>query len=44
MVVKHRQLARQVRVLIEDPPENSMASFNFTSTILDEGMAFTFGS
>jgi hypothetical protein len=24
-------------VLIKDPPENSMASFNFTSAVLDEG-------
>jgi hypothetical protein len=31
-------------VFIEDPPENSMASFNFTNAVLDEGMAFTFGS
>jgi hypothetical protein len=42
--VKHRQLAHQVGVLIEDPSENSMASFNFTSAVLDEGMTFTFGS
>jgi hypothetical protein len=25
-------------------PENSMASFNFTSTVLDVGTMFTFGS
>jgi hypothetical protein len=31
-------------VLIEDPLENSMASFNFTSDVLDEGMTFIFGS
>jgi hypothetical protein len=31
-------------VLIEDPPKNSMASFNFTSTVLGVGMTFTFGS
>jgi hypothetical protein len=31
-------------VLIEDPPENSMASFNFTSTMLDEGTTFIFSS
>jgi hypothetical protein len=31
-------------VFIEHPPENSMASFNFTSAVLDEGTAFTFGS
>jgi hypothetical protein len=29
--VKHRQLARQVGEHIEDPPANSMASFQFTS-------------
>jgi hypothetical protein len=31
-------------VLIEDPPENSMASFNFTTAMLDEGTNFIFGS
>jgi hypothetical protein len=31
-------------VFIKHPPENSMASFNFNSAVLDEGMAFTFGS
>jgi hypothetical protein len=31
-------------VFIKHPPENSMASFNFTSIVLDEGTAFTFGS
>jgi hypothetical protein len=31
-------------VLIEDPPENSMASFNFISTVLDEGTTLIFGS
>jgi hypothetical protein len=41
---KHRQLVRQVGVLIEHPPENSMASFNFTSAVLDEGTTFIFGS
>jgi hypothetical protein len=44
MVVKHRQLARQVGVFIEHPPENSMASFNFTSAELGEGTTFIFGS
>jgi hypothetical protein len=29
-------------VLIEDPPKNSMASFNFTCIVLDEGTTFTF--
>jgi hypothetical protein len=42
VVVKNRQLARQVGVFIEDPPENSMASFNFTSIVLNEGTSFTF--
>jgi hypothetical protein len=37
--VKHRQLARQVEVRIEDPPANSMASFKFTSVVI-----FVFGS
>jgi hypothetical protein len=44
LAVKHRQLARQVRVFIEHPLENSMASFDFTSTVLDEGTTFIFGS
>jgi hypothetical protein len=44
VVVKHRQLAHQVGGLIEDPPENSMASFNFSSVVLDEGTTFIFGS
>jgi hypothetical protein len=44
VAVKHRQLARQVGVLIENPPENSMESFNFTSAVLDEGTIFIFGS
>jgi hypothetical protein len=44
MVVKHRQLARQVEVFIEHPSENSMASFNFTSAALDKGTTFMFGS
>jgi hypothetical protein len=44
MAVKHRQLARQVGVFIEHPSENSMASFNFTSVVLDMGTAFIFGS
>jgi hypothetical protein len=30
-------------VFIEHPPENSMASFNFTSAVLDEGTTFIFG-
>jgi hypothetical protein len=44
VAVKHRQLVRQVGVFIEHPPENSMASFNFTSAVLDEGTTFVFGS
>jgi hypothetical protein len=44
VVVKHRQLARQVGVFIEHPPKNPMASFNFTSAVLDEGITFIFGS
>jgi hypothetical protein len=31
-------------VFIEHPPENSMASLNFTIAVLDEGTTFTFGS
>jgi hypothetical protein len=31
-------------VFIEYPPENSMASFDFTSAVLDEGTMFIFGS
>jgi hypothetical protein len=42
--VKHRQLARQVGVFIEAPPENLMASFNFTSIVPDEGTTVTFSS
>jgi hypothetical protein len=44
VVVKHGQLARQVGMFIEHPPENSMASFNFTSPVLDKGTTFIFGS
>jgi hypothetical protein len=44
LAVKHRQLARQVGVFIEHPPENSMASFDFTSDVLDGGTTFVFGS
>jgi hypothetical protein len=43
-VVKHRQLARQVRVRIEDPPVNSMASFKFTNAMLPKGTMLIFGS
>jgi hypothetical protein len=31
-------------VFIEHPPENSMASFNFTSAVPDEGTTFTLSS
>jgi hypothetical protein len=31
-------------VFIEHPPENSMASVSFTSTMLDEGTTLIFGS
>jgi hypothetical protein len=44
VVVKHQQLARQVGEFIDYPSENSMASFNFTSAVLDEGTTFIFGS
>jgi hypothetical protein len=30
-------------VFIKHPPENLMASFNFTSVVLDEGTTFIFG-
>jgi hypothetical protein len=42
--VKHLQLAFQIGVFIEHPPENSMASFSFTSVVLDEGTTFIFDS
>jgi hypothetical protein len=35
---------RQIGVFIEHPLENSMASLSFTSTMLDEGTTFIFGS
>jgi hypothetical protein len=31
-------------VIIEHPPENSIASFNFTNVVLDEGTTFIFSS
>jgi hypothetical protein len=31
-------------VFVEHPPENSMASLSFTSTVLDEGTTLAFGS
>jgi hypothetical protein len=43
VAVKHRRLACQVGVFIEQPPKNSMASLGFTS-VLDEGTTFVFGS
>jgi hypothetical protein len=42
--VKHRQLARQVGALIDDPPEDSMASLKFACPVLEEGTTFIFGS
>jgi hypothetical protein len=42
--VKYRQLACQVGVFIEHPQENSMASFSFTSIVLDEGTTLVFDS
>jgi hypothetical protein len=44
VAVKHRQLAHQIGGLIKDSLENSMASFNFTNVVLDEGTTFIFGS
>jgi hypothetical protein len=44
VALKHPQLAHQERVFIEHPPENSMASLSFTSTVLNEGTAFIFDS
>jgi hypothetical protein len=44
VAVKYQQLARQVGVFIEHPPKNSMASFSFTSAVLDEGTTFIFSS
>jgi hypothetical protein len=37
-------LVRHVGVFIEHPLENSMASFNFTSAVLDKSTTFTFSS
>jgi hypothetical protein len=44
VAIKHQQMARQVGVFIEHPLVNSMASLSFTSTMLDEGTTFIFGS
>jgi hypothetical protein len=41
---KNRQLARQVGERIEDPPANSMASFQFTRSVPSQGTTFVFGS
>jgi hypothetical protein len=43
-LVKHQQLARQVGERIEDPPANSMASFQFTRSVPSHGTTFVFGS
>jgi hypothetical protein len=37
-------MARQVRERIEDPPVNSMASFQFTRSVPSQGTTFIFGS
>jgi hypothetical protein len=42
--VKHRQLARQVGVRVEDAPANSMASFQFIRSVPSQGTTFIFGS
>jgi hypothetical protein len=42
--VKHRQLACQVGERIEDPPANSMASFQFTRSVPSQHTTFVFGS
>jgi hypothetical protein len=42
-MVKHRQLARQVGVRVEDPLANSMASFQFTRSVPSQGTTFIFG-
>jgi hypothetical protein len=42
--VKHRQLARQVGVRVEDPSASSMASFKFIRSIPSQGTTFIFGS
>jgi hypothetical protein len=44
VVVKYQEMARQVGVFIKHQPENSMASFKFTSAVLDEGTTLVFGS
>jgi hypothetical protein len=44
VAIKHRQLVLQVGVFIRHPLENSMVSFNFMSTVLDEGTTFVFDS
>jgi hypothetical protein len=44
VAVKHRQLARQVGEFIKHPSKNSIASFDFTSAVLDKGTTFIFGS
>jgi hypothetical protein len=38
--VKHRQLAGQVGERIEDPPANSMVSFQFTRSVPSQGTMF----
>jgi hypothetical protein len=43
VAVKLRQLARQIGVFIEHPPENSIVLFNFASAMPDESTASVFG-
>jgi hypothetical protein len=42
--VEQRQLARQIGERIEDPPVNSMASFQFPRSVPSLGTTFVFGS
>ena len=44
MAAKHRQLARQVGDFIKIDPANSMATFSFDCTMLNQGTTFVFGS
>jgi len=44
LAAKHQQLARQIEGFADDHRMNSMASFNFTSIVPDEGTTFVFGS
>jgi hypothetical protein len=44
LTVKYRQLAHQIVLFIKDPLANSMATFNLTNAMLNEGTMFTFSS